>query len=302
MPFLPFLVYNTSAMTPRVRTAVIPAAGLGTRFLPATKAIPKELVPLLGVPTIHYIVQEAVDAGIEKIVIVVSASKSAIKTYFSKTPQLEEYLIERGLHSQANEIKRLAEMAQFTFVVQDEQRGLGHAVLCAREVVGKQTFAVLLPDDLIFGNEPLLTTMLRDWGRLSGSYLAVEEVPDNRVSSYGIIEGRALEESIYRVTNLVEKPVAHEAPSNLGIVGRYILEPQIFEYLDKTPPDAKGEIQLTDGIAMLLSSSSVYAHRFSGTRYDCGSPIGLLEASIEVALKHEESTLALRNSIERLWP
>lgn len=289
-------------MTPSVRTAVIPAAGLGTRFLPATKAIPKELVPIFGVPTIHYIVQEAVDAGIEEIVVVVSESKSAVRTYFSKTPQLERYLKERGLNAQANEIKRLAEMAQFTFVVQDEQRGLGHAVLCAREAIGEQTFAVLLPDDLIFGNEPLLTKMLRYWSRLPGNYLAVEEVPDNRISSYGIIEGQTLEDSIYRVNNLVEKPLAHEAPSNLGIVGRYILEPQIFEYLDKTPPDAKGEIQLTDGIAMLLSSSTVYAHRFSGTRYDCGSPIGLFEASIEIALKQNESSLALRNSIERLLP
>ena len=234
--------------------------------------------------------------------VVVSENKSAIKTYFSKTPELEAHLIERGLTTQAKEINALADMAQFTFVVQDEQRGLGHAVLCAKKAVGKETFAVLLPDDLIFGKEPLLTKMLRYWSRLPGNYLAVEGVPDNRISSYGIIEGQALEDSIYRVTNLVEKPAAHEAPSNLGIVGRYILEPQIFEYLAKTPPDAKGEIQLTDGIAMLLNSSTVYAHRFSGTRYDCGSPIGLFEASIEIALKNKESSLGLRNAIEKLWP
>ena len=287
-------------MSDPVRTAVIPAAGLGTRFLPVTKTIPKEMLPIFGRPIIQYIVQEAVDAGIDHIVMVLSSEKRAIQDFFSRTPELEQELRDRGKGAEAQEVQRLAELAEFTFVTQEEQLGLGHAVLCAKEAVGQQPFAVILPDDLILGAEPALAQMLRARGQREGSYLAVEEVPPERISAYGIIKGTPLEEQVYRVEGVVEKPPVEEAPSNLGIVGRYILHPEIFACLERTRPGAIGEIQLTDGIALLLRDQPVYAYRFQGTRHDCGDPMGLLRASLAIALQQEDTAPQVREWLREL--
>ena len=287
-------------MSDPIRTAVIPAAGLGTRFLPVTTTIPKEMIPILGQPMIQYIVQEAVDAGIDHIVMVVSSEKGALKGYFSRAPDLEQELRDRGKSAEAEELQRLAELAEFTFVLQEEQLGLGHAVLCAKEAVGQQPFAVILPDDLILGAKPALSQMLRARQRRAGNYLAVAEVPTERVSAYGIIKGAPIEERVYRVESVVEKPPMEEAPSNLGIVGRYILDPEIFACLERTRPGAIGEIQLTDGIALLLENQPVYAYRFQGTRHDCGDPLGLLQASLAVALQQEGTATQMRRWLQEL--
>ena len=287
-------------MSDPIRTAVIPTAGLGTRFLPVTKTIPKEMIPILGRPMIQYIVQEAVDAGIDHIVMVVSSEKGALKDYFSRAPELEQELRDRGKSAEAQELQRLAELAQFTFVLQEEQLGLGHAVLCAKEAVGQQPFAVILPDDLILGAEPALSQMLRTRQRRAGNYLAIEEVPAERISAYGVIKGAPLEERVYRVESVVEKPPVEEAPSNLGIVGRYILDPEIFACLERTGPGAIGEIQLTDGIALLLQDQPVYAYRFQGTRHDCGDPMGLLRASLAMALQQEGTAAQVRRWLQEL--
>ena len=287
-------------MSDPVRTAVIPAAGLGTRFLPATKTIPKEMLPLLDRPIIQYIVQEAVDAGIDHIVMVISDDKQALRDYFSSAPELERTLRDRGKPDLAAELQRLAGMARFTFVLQNEQLGLGHAVLCAKDAVGGQPFAVLLPDDLILAAEPALSQMLDARQRRDGNYLAVEEVSDEHISSYGVISGQPLKEGVYQVDGVVEKPAAKDAPSNLGIVGRYILEPQIFACLERTQPGALGEIQLTDGIALLLQERPVNAYRFHGTRLDCGNPMGLLHASLAVALHEEDTATQVRQWLREL--
>lgn len=287
-------------MSDPVRTAVIPAAGLGTRFLPATKTVPKEMLPLLDRPMIQHIVQEAVDAGIDHIVMVISDDKQALRDYFSGAPELEQALRDRGKPDLAVELQRLAEMARFTFVLQEEQLGLGHAVLCARDAVGQQPFATLLPDDLILAPEPALSQMLDARQRRDGNYLAVEEVSVEHISSYGVISGQPVEERVYQVDGVVEKPPAREAPSNLGIVGRYILEPQIFACLERTRPGALGEVQLTDGIALLLKERPVNAYRFHGTRLDCGNPMGLLQASLTLALHREDTAAQVRQWLREL--
>ena len=294
-------MYNSrTAMSPPVRTAVIPAAGLGTRFLPVTKAIPKEMIPLLDRPMIQFIVQEAVDAGIDHVVMVISNDKEAVRDYFTSAPDLEQALRDRGKTAEATTLQRLANLARFSFVIQEEQLGLGHAVLCAKEAVGRQPFAVLLPDDLILGAEPALVQMLRARQRWQGNYLAVEEVPTERISSYGVIKGTPVAEGVYHVEGMVEKPPAEQAPSNLGIVGRYILEPEVFDALERTRPGAINEIQLTDGIAQLLQSQPVYAYHFEGTRYDCGDPLGLLHASLAMALGRPDTAPQVREWLREL--
>ena len=289
-------------MSAPVRTAVIPAAGLGTRFLPVAKAIPKEMIPLLDRPAIQYIVQEAVDAGIQHIVVVTSPGKSTIQEYFSSDQKLEQALRNRGKAAQAEEVRSLAKLASFTYVVQEEPLGLGHAVLCAKEAVGSQPFAVLLPDDLILAAQPALAQMLSARQRRPGNYLAVEEVPPERIPGYGIIKGTAVEERLYQVERVIEKPPVEEAPSNLGIVGRYILEPRIFDCLERTTPGALGEIQLTDGIALLLQDQPLYAYQFDGIRHDCGTPLGLLHASLALALQHEDTAAEVRQWLKNLSP
>ncbi|MDO8750162.1 MAG: UTP--glucose-1-phosphate uridylyltransferase [Dehalococcoidia bacterium] len=289
--------------TATVRTAVIPAAGLGTRFLPLTKAIPKELVPVVDRPAIHYVVQEALAAGIEHVVIVTSAGKGALEEYFTPSPQVEEMLRRRGNSAVADELRQFAERLTFSYPIQAEQRGLGHAVLCARDAVGRQPFAVILPDDLLVDEQPVLAQMVQAWSKRHGNYLAVEEVPADRISAYGVVdlatEGH-LDGRTYRVKGLVEKPSAEVAPSNLGIVGRYILMPEVFDALARTRPGAIGEIQLTDGIALSMEHQPTYAYRFSGARYDCGTPLGLLHASLHMALGRADTAAQVRQWLKDL--
>ena len=283
--------------TTNVSTAVIPAAGLGTRFLPLTKAIPKELVPVVDRPTIHYVVQEAMATGIQHIVIVRSEGDGALEKYFTPSPQIEEALRVRGNYTAANELHQFAERLTFSYAIQHEQLGLGHAILCAKSAVGNQPFAVMLPDDLLVHDEPVLAQMLRAWRQQPGNYLAVEEVPTESISAYGVANPAPhghVDERIYRLQGVVEKPPAGKAPSNLGIVGRYILTPEIFEALNQTEPGTLGEIQLTDGIARIMEWQPTYAYLFAGIRYDCGTPMGLLQASLGIALRRADTAAQIK--------
>ena len=271
-----------------VRKAVIPAAGLGIRLLPVSKVVPKELLPLVDRPMLHYIVEEALDAGITQIIIVTSKGKKSIADYFDPAPHLENILKERGEFFSAAAMRRVRTEAEFTFVRQNEQLGLGHAIYTARHVVGDEPFAVLLPDDIIDAPTPVIGQLLETAQRYSASVVAVEEVLPERISGYGVIKSVGLTEGVYRVLGLVEKPSAENAPSNLGIVGRYILTPEVFEALSRVTAGVKGELQLTDGIALLMAKQKVYARRFQGLRHDAGNPLGLIKASVSLALKRPE--------------
>ncbi len=297
-------MYNVlRTMLTNLRTAVIPAAGLGTRFLPLTKAVPKELVPLGDRPLIHYVVQEAMAAGIEHVVIVTAKGKEAIQDYFTPSPCIEQILRDRGNDQAADELRTFAQRITFTYPIQTEQRGLGHAVLCAKDAVGRHPFAVLLPDDILVDDEPVLAQMLQGWQGHPGNHLAVEEVPSDRISAYGVVAPAAngqVDERTQRLSDLVEKPPAEQAPSNLGIVGRYILMPDVFDALENTQPGAIGEVQLTDGIAQTMKDVPTYAYRFSGTRYDCGTPMGLLHASLALALRNPDTVDEAREWLEGL--
>lgn len=282
-----------------VRKAVIPAAGLGTRQLPTSKAVPKELLPLLDRPMLHYIVDEALDAGLSQLVIVTSQGKDAMANYFDPAPQIEELLERRGETALAGAMRRVREEAEFIFVRQHRQLGLGHAVYTARNAVGDEPFAVMLPDDVIAGGEgPAIGELLQTASVRDASVIAVEQVPPERISSYGVVDGQA-EGGAIRVRGLVEKPPPAEAPSDLGIVGRYVLTPEIFGAMQRVTPGAGGELQLTDGIALLLEEQPVYARRFTGTRYDAGNPMGMLRASVALALRRPDVGPAFRAWLEQ---
>ena len=271
-----------------VRKAVIPAAGLGTRFLPVTKAVPKELLPLYDKPLIQYAVEEAAGSGIEEIILVTSEEKESLEAYFQPDPQLENSLRGKVPTELLEEVVGLGKIARIKSVLQEQPLGLGHAVLTAREAVGDEPFAVILPDDVIFDSKPALAKMLEVFHRRGGGVIAVEEVAPERVSSYGVIDPEALSEGEYRIRGLVEKPPLEEAPSNLAIVGRYILPAAVFDALERTPPGAKGEIQLTDGLGILLESQQLFAYRLQGERHDGGTPAGLLKASLARARSLQE--------------
>ena len=280
-----------------VRTAVIPAAGWGTRMLPASKAVPKNLLPLVDRPMIHYIVEEAVDAGLTRIVLVTSPGKDALADYFSPSPELEAFLREKGRSHLLAPVQRLMDAAEFRSVSQEEALGLGHAVLTARDAVGDEPFAVLLPDDLIVDDVPAIGRLVAVARERGASVVAVEEVPMERISAYGAIDPREVSEGLYEVLGLVEKPPPDEAPSNLGIVGRYVLTPEVFPALEQVQPGAGGEIQLTDGLVRLVEEQGVFAHRLQGTRYDAGTPVGLLQASVALALRREEMASQVREAL-----
>ena len=282
-----------------VRTAVIPAAGWGTRMLPASKAVPKNLLPLVDRPMIHYIVEEAVDAGLTRIVLVTSPGNDALADYFSPSPELEAFLREKGRSHLLSPVQRLMDAAEFSSVVQEEALGLGHAVLTARDAVGDEPFAVLLPDDLIVDDAPAIGRLVAVAQERRASVVAVEEVTMERISAYGAIEPREVSEGLYQVLGMVEKPPTDEAPSNLGIVGRYVLTPEVFPALEQVRPGAGGEIQLTDGLARLVEEQGVYAHRLHGTRYDAGTPVGLLQASVALALRRGEMAAQVREALRR---
>ena len=278
----------------KVRKAVIPVAGFGTRFLPATRSVPKVMLPVLDTPQVHFAVMEAADAGIQHVVFVVSEGQEAISAYFDRVPGLEAALERRGDGALLDRMLAIPEMAETSYVQQDEQLGLGHAVLTARKAIGEEPFAVFLPDDLIWADAPTIGGMIDIFDEHGGSVIAVREVPDEVVSSLGIIEPRHIDGGTYEVTGLVEKPTLAEAPSNLAIIGRYVLTPQVFEMLERTPPGAIGEIQITDAIASLLRTQKTYAYRFPGVHFDAGTPLGLLKASVYAALQRDEMADEMR--------
>ena len=271
----------------KVKAAVFPVAGRGTRFLPATKASPKEMLPIVDKPLIQYAVEEAVAAGATKLVFVTGASKRAIEDHFDTDAELERALTESGKEDLLESIRNIVPPGvSCVYIRQGEPLGLGHAVLCARPAVGNEPFFVHLADDLIDGDPGCLSQMANEFARHGGSVVAVETVSPENTSSYGIV---AIDENDRnRITKIVEKPQPEDAPSNSAVVGRYLLAPEIFDKLEKTGRGAGGEIQLTDGIADLLSESAVYAYSFSGVRYDCGSKLGYLEATVAFGLQHED--------------
>ncbi len=286
----------------RVRKAVIPAAGLGTRFLPISKSVPKELLPILDKPMVQYGIEEAVAAGIEHIIIVTSPGKEALENYFSKDPTLERHLIDSGSQELLEKVQRVSSLAEMSFVIQQQPLGLGHAVLTAKDRVGDEPFLLILPDDVIWDTEGASRQMLRVFEKYGSSVVAVEEVPLDAVRNYGVVDSTLIDERVHQVNGLVEKPDPANAPSNLAIVGRYILTSQIFECLERTTPGAKGEIQITDGMALLLERQSMYAYLFRGDRYDAGTPMGFLRASVEIGLKREDTRLQVLDFLKSLSP
>lgn len=283
-----------------VRKAVIPAAGLGTRFLPATKTVPKVMLPVLDIPTLHLVVAEAAAAGIERVAVVVSATDEAIESYFQPNPALEAALRDSGKPDLAEAVRVIADLAEVETLIQDQPRGLGHAVSVATDWVGDEPFAVLLPDDLIWADGPTIGEMIALHDRLAATVLAVKQVPDEAVPGLGIVGAENMGERLYKVKEMVEKPALKDAPSNLAIIGRYVLTNEIFEALDKTAPGALGEIQITDAIAALIPTSGVYAYRFPGDHFDVGVPAGMLEAAIHLALTRPEMAPRLRRYIAGL--
>ncbi len=278
-------------MTNKVSSAVFPVAGRGTRFLPATKASPKEMLPIVDKPLIQYAVEEAVDAGATKLIFITGSSKRAIEDHFDSDPELERALSDSGKDDLLRSIRDIVPKGvTCIYIRQGEPLGLGHAVLCAKSAVGNEPFFVHLADDLIAGDPPCLTQMAGEYARHSGSVIAVETVPQEDTSSYGIVAVN--DES--RITQIVEKPDPKDAPSNSAVVGRYLLAPAIFDKLETTGRGAGGEIQLTDAIADLLPESAVYAYSFSGERFDCGSKLGYLKATVAYGLNHPDTGDALR--------
>ncbi|MEO0973885.1 MAG: UTP--glucose-1-phosphate uridylyltransferase GalU [Pseudomonadota bacterium] len=274
-------------MLKQVKTAVFPVAGRGTRFLPATKASPKEMLPVVDKPLIQYAVEEALAAGVEKLVFVTGSSKRAIEDHFDSNPELERSLESSGKLPLLESVRAIVpKNVTCIYIRQSEPLGLGHAVLCARPVVGGEPFAVHLADDLINSTVPCLSQMAEVFGQRGGSVLGVQTVPKDQTEKYGVVEVEAAGERLGKVHALVEKPKPEDAPSNLAVVGRYILTPRIFDLIEKTASGTGGEIQLTDAIAALLEEQHVFAYRFEGTRYDCGSKLGYLKASVEYGLNH----------------
>ena len=268
----------------KVRKGVFPAAGLGTRFLPATKAQPKEMLPLVDKPIIQYVVEEAVASGLAEIVIVTGRNKRAVEDHFDAAFELEYYLGNRGKTEELAQIKTVSELASLSYVRQKEPRGLGHAILCARSLVGEEPFAVFLCDDVVASETPCIRQLLDVFERYGGPTIAVERVPRERIHQYGVVAARLVDANVYEILDLVEKPTASEAPSDLGIVGRYVLTPDIFPLLAETREDARGEIQLTDALRALRAQRPMYAVAFEGKRYDTGDKLGFLKATVEFAL------------------
>ena len=287
----------------KIRKAVIPAAGFATRFLPVTRSVPKAMLPVLDMPALHYVVEEATQAGIEQVALVASRGQDSIAAYFKRIPELEEALERRGDLDLLERMRAIDEMTEVSLVYQPEALGLGHAVLMARQFVGDEPFAVFLPDDLIWSEDSTIGGMADVFRRYGGSVIAVKEVPDEMVPSLGIIDPAPVDgdDRVSEIVALVEKPSLTEAPSNLAILGRYVLTPEVFTALERVRPGALGEIQLTDALAMLLSTQKAYAYRISGVHVDVGTPLGLLKASVREALQRPDISAELRGWLkERL--
>jgi UTP--glucose-1-phosphate uridylyltransferase len=283
-----------------IRKAVVLAAGYGTRLLPATKAQPKESLPLVDKPIIQYTVEEAAAAGITQVCIVTAASKRAVEDHFDRTFELESILEEKGDHAKLHEIRRVSDIADIVYVRQKEQKGIGHAVLQARDVVGNEPFVLMFPDDVILSQVPVAKQMVDVFERHGGSVIAVQEVPDSEVEQYGIVGGDDLGGRVVRLNSLVEKPKLEDAPSRLAIVGRYVLTPEIFDIIARTPPGKGREIQITDAISTLMEIQPVFAYQFEGRRFDTGRPLGLLTASIEIGLRRADIGPGLRQFLRSL--
>ena len=274
----------------KIRKAVFPAAGLGTRFLPATKAQPKEMLPLVDKPIIQYVIEEAVAAGLTQIIIVTGRGKNAIEDHFDRSYELERLLEARGKTDLLEQVRAVSSMITVAYVRQGEALGLGHAVLMARDLVGDEPFAVMLGDDIIDSAVPCMKQMVDVFHRHEGPVIAVQQVPTNAISAYGVIDAEPVpgDDRVYRIRDLVEKPPASKAPSDLAIIGRYILTPDIFDALIKTQTDEGGEIQLTNGIRVLRENRPLWAYRFEGVRHDAGNKLGFLKATVEFALKRPD--------------
>jgi UTP--glucose-1-phosphate uridylyltransferase len=283
-----------------LRKAVFPAAGLGTRFLPATKAQPKEMLPLVDKPLIQYAVEEAIASGIEQIIIITGRGKNAIEDHFDIAFELEQALEEKGRHDQLEEIRRIATLTRFAYIRQKKALGLGHAVLVARDLVDNEPFAVLLGDDVVDSDVPCLKQLLDVFDRYEAPIVAITPVEGPAISRFGVIQAEEVEPGVYRIFDMVEKPRYEDAPSNLAIIGRYILTPDIFEELERTPVGAGGEIQLTDAMRSLLRRRPFYGFRFQGKRYDAGDKLGFLMATVELALKREDIGSAFHHYLREL--
>jgi UTP--glucose-1-phosphate uridylyltransferase len=287
-------------MPQKVRKAVFPAAGLGTRFLPATKASPKEMLPLVDKPLIQYVVEEAVASGIESVIIVTGRGKAAIEDHFDVSFELEKLLEERGKQAELKAMRAISEMARVSYVRQREALGLGHAVLQARDLVGDEPFAVMLSDDIIDSETPGLQQLLDVYEKYDAPVIGTMQVAGEAISRFGVIDGEEVEDGVYKIKNMVEKPPFAEAPSDLAIIGRYVLTPDIFEEIAATQPGKGGEIQITDAMRSLLQRRPFYAVRFKGKRYDAGDKLGFLVATVEFALKHPDLAPEFREYLQSL--
>ena len=284
----------------RVRKAIIPAAGLGTRFLPATKAQPKEMLPIVDKPTLQYIIEEAIESGIEEILIITGRNKSSIENHFDKSVELEIELERSGKDDLLKIVRNVSNMADIHYIRQKEPKGLGHAIHCARSFIGNEPSAILLGDDIVYNKKPCLKQMIEIYNEYKTTILGVQEVAHEDVCKYGIVDCKHIEGSVYKVRGLVEKPSAEEAPSNIAILGRYIINPAIFDILEHTKPGKGGEIQLTDGLRELAQKEAMYAYIFEGKRYDVGDKQGFLEATVEFALRQEDLKEEFFNYLVRI--
>lgn len=271
-----------------VNKAIIPAAGLGTRFLPATKAQPKEMLPIVDKPTLQYIIEEAVNSGIEEILIITGRNKKSIEDHFDRSVELELELESKGKMELLEEVRKISNMVNIHFIRQKEPKGLGHAIHCAKTFIGNEPFAVLLGDDIVYSEKPCLKQMIDAYDEYKTTILGVQEVPHEDISKYGVVDGLHIEDRVYKVKDLVEKPAVDEAPSDMAILGRYIINPGIFEILEHTKPGKGGEIQLTDALKELATKEAMYAYNFEGRRYDVGDKQGFLEATVEYALRRDD--------------
>ena len=272
----------------KVRKAIIPAAGLGTRFLPATKAQPKEMLPIVDKPTIQYIIEEAIASGIEQILIITGRGKRAIEDHFDRSLEMEEELRRKGQEELLTQVLDIANLVDIHYIRQKEPKGLGHAINCARAFIGDEPFAVLLGDDIVDSEKPCLRQLMDVFEEYHSTVLGVQHVPWEEVNRYGIVAGKEVEEGIVKVTDMVEKPDREQAPSNIAILGRYIIRPSIFDYLENVQPGKNGEIQLTDALHRQMENEAMYAFTFEGKRYDVGNKLGFLQATVDFALKRPE--------------
>ncbi|MFC1899164.1 UTP--glucose-1-phosphate uridylyltransferase GalU [Chloroflexota bacterium] len=284
----------------KIRRAVITAAGWGTRFLPVTKAQPKEMLPLVNKPLIQYAVEEAINSGIEQIIIVTAMGKRSIEDYFDRSYDLEHFLEQKGQTSLLKEIRKISFLPDISYIRQKEQLGLGNAVLTAKNFASNEPLALILPDDIIYSRVPALKQMMAVYERYNTSVIAVQRVHREDTEKYGIIESKEISARIHQIQNLVEKPEPAQAPSNLGVVGRYILTPEIFNTIEATPPGKNQEVQLTDALQLLLREQAIYAYEFEGTRYDTGTPLGWLKATLDFALQHPDIKEELKEYMRQM--